>query len=322
MRGKVVIGDLKRSSASEIWNSKIAKEIRKSVVDGSFSRCTERCPLLSSASIPLRSDIHEQDWGIPYREAIEHPLDDLATPPGFIKLVNDASCNLSCPSCRDDLYIAKKKKSDQILQFNLKHVFPMLETAWNLDILGNGEALASRATMGLLERIDPVKHKNLTIDLLTNGIAFNEGAWRRLSNLHGLKIKLNVSCDGISKDVYEKLRRGGKWEILQKNLEFIGRLRSEEMIKMLTLNFTVQRDNLNEIPFVGEFARKYIADRVILFRVSPWPHMDQKYYRSIDVFDPNHPDHQRLIEIARQIDDEIIEIGPLSVFRTEPGVIS
>src|SRR5215216_7540051 len=51
----ISVGDLRRKSALDIWNSDAAKEIRKSVLDGSFKYCRkEFCGHLSDVSGPVQ----------------------------------------------------------------------------------------------------------------------------------------------------------------------------------------------------------------------------------------------------------------------------
>ncbi|MGE4351906.1 MAG: SPASM domain-containing protein [Bdellovibrionales bacterium] len=311
MVGTPIIGNIEKQPMEEIWNSPVAKEIRKSVVDGTFSRCTERCPVLAAGTLCKIEDVPPH-----LKEAVAAPLEDMKIRPAFIKVVNDYSCNLQCPSCRDKVFVTNHARSEEIAAANMRNIYPLLETARALDILGNGEALVSRASMRLLQAIDPVLHKNLTIQLLTNGTLFTPKAWERLKNLHSLNIRLYVSTDGVTKATYEKLRRGGKWEVFNDNLAFIARLRREEQINHLMLNFTVQASNFRELPLFGEFAARYNADRVVLFRLSPWPHMAKELFDAENIFDPAHPDHAEFLDVVRGFEGHpLVEIGPLAPFR-------
>ncbi len=309
MQGDVIIGNVFEQGWNEIWNSETAKRIRKSVTDGSFSHCTEKCPWLADARLPLREGLSEEE-----RAIADNPEADLKHPPEFIKLVNDDSCNLSCPSCRHEVFVENNSNSEEIFEANMQVVYPMLKNAKVLDILGNGEALASKATMKLLNTLDARTHRNLTIDLLTNATHFNANAWERLKNVHPLNLRLNISADGATKETYEKLRRGGKWEAFNANLEFIGNLRRENKISLLTINFTVQADNYRELPLIGDFARRYNADRVLLFRLMRWPHMSDEYFAHVDIFSSSHPLHQDFLTTVKGFSDPMVEIGPLSMF--------
>src|SRR5262249_20720113 len=49
------IGNLLRSSVNEVWNSSIAADIRRSILDGSFEYCNRsRCAFLQSRSGPVQ----------------------------------------------------------------------------------------------------------------------------------------------------------------------------------------------------------------------------------------------------------------------------
>jgi hypothetical protein len=92
------IGNLKKMSVDEAWNSPTSQMIRESIFDGSFRYCHHKvCPMIQEESLPTlqeaRVDVH-------LREIIDKRLTRLDVPPIFINLCNDASCNLFCPSCR------------------------------------------------------------------------------------------------------------------------------------------------------------------------------------------------------------------------------
>jgi len=310
MQGDVIIGNVFRNNAEEIWNSPTAKKIRESVTDGSFRQCTEKCPLLAEGRLPLLKDLSWED-----RTLISNPKGEMIHKPQFIKIVNDDSCNLTCPSCRNAPFVNTIEKSEQIFEANMRVIYPMLKNAKTLDILGNGEFLASKATLKLLKCLDARTHKNLSIDLLTNGMHFNALAWERLNNIHPLKINLNVSTDGVNKSTFEFLRRGGRWDVFNENMRFISRLRQEGKISKLTMNFTIQAQNYREMPLFGDYARQFNADRVLILRFMRWPHMTDEYFNSSNVYYTLHPDHEDFLSVVRGLSDEILELGPLSVFK-------
>ena len=311
MQGDILAGNVFHQSFWEVWNSSTAKEIRKSVTDGTFSRCTGKCPLLASGNLPRREDVRYL-----LREAVNNPTKDLRVYPQYVKLNNDYSCNLYCPSCRRDRFVADKNAADAISEANMRIIFPLLRHANVLDILGSGEVLASRASMELLNHLDAEIHRNLRIYLLTNGMLFDENGWDRLRAIHKLNVWLNLSIDAGTKDTYEKLRRGGVYEKLMENLRFIGQLRAGGTLKKLILNVTIQKDNYRELPLVAQLAREHHADQVMLFRLVNWGSFSEEECRDADVSRSDHPEHERFLQVLA--DDslyDIIDIGPFAVFR-------
>jgi radical SAM protein with 4Fe4S-binding SPASM domain len=107
------IGNIHESSITEILNSDKAKNIRASILDGSFSYCNKKtCPRLQNVdALPKREDVTQER----HKHIIENNITDMDR----IKHVNflwDDSCNLKCPSCRISsiLHTSGKKYDDAV----------------------------------------------------------------------------------------------------------------------------------------------------------------------------------------------------------------
>lgn len=70
-----------------------------------------------------------------------------------------------------------------------------------------------------------------------------------------------VSIDGATAATYEEIRRGGKWERLQANLELLGEMKRQAGARhpALRINFTCMESNIRELPAMAEFAIKHRA---------------------------------------------------------------
>ena len=92
-----LIGTISEKGLMGVWNSAAAQEIRKSILDGSFRYCDHQlCPLIQSESLPDYSALTPEHQAIVARQNII--MDHL---PDLVVLAYDRSCNLSCPSCRN-----------------------------------------------------------------------------------------------------------------------------------------------------------------------------------------------------------------------------
>ena len=104
-------GFLSTNSPTEIWNSKVANQIRRSVLDGSFSYCNkELCPHITTVTEYVQivdEDEHKMYWD---------SLDNQETTfmPKTLNCSYDKSCNLSCPSCRSKILMAKKSEQNRL----------------------------------------------------------------------------------------------------------------------------------------------------------------------------------------------------------------
>lgn len=308
MQGNIFVGNVYKQSFQEIWNSPVAKEIRESVTDGTFSRCTGKCPALVCNRLTRRKDVR-----FSLRDAVDNPTRDLPVHPTYIKLNNDCSCNLFCRSCRRERFMADSKTSDSIAETNMRVIYPLLEHAEILDMLGTGEALTSKACLKLLTSLDAKRHKHLQIHMLSNGMLLDEKGWERLKAIHELRVWLNISIDGGTKGTYENLRRGGDFDKLMSNLNFISQLRRSQRVERFNINVTVQKDNYRELPALAQIARDHLADRVVILRLVNWGSYTDEEYREADVSLASHPEHEQLLEVLA--DDslyDIIDIGPFA----------
>ena len=67
-------------------------------------------------------------------------------------------------------------------------------------------------------------------------------------------VRFWVSVDAARQDTYEVVRRGGSFDRLCRNLDFLGGLRAERRIDLLRLDFVVQALNFREMPEFVEWA--------------------------------------------------------------------
>ena len=88
-------------------------------------------------------------------------------------------------------------------------------------------------------------------------------------------------------EVYEKLRRGGKFNDLVENLNFIADLKKDLNFDF-RLRMVVQRDNFLEIEKFYEWSKALGADGVEYTRILNWGTFTNAEFKDIDVLDPSH----------------------------------
>lgn len=253
----------------EAWNSPLYIAFRESILNGSYQYCRpDVCPYFSLGNFP---PVPEE--ALPYIEKKETYLN---YPPITINVAIDRACNLSCPSCRTKLYNEPKENSYQrlisILSSGVKHIF----------INGAGELFINKYLMKAFRDFSFDVYPNVhRFSIITNGTALNRTAWYTLSNdfrtaLHDI----NVSIDSPIKETYERIRVGGNFGVLLKNLEFISGLRKEGSIKNFILTSVLQRLNIAELPKFVEYAISINADHLNLNRIENWGHYDSDEFKN------------------------------------------
>jgi MoaA/NifB/PqqE/SkfB family radical SAM enzyme len=266
-------GNLFDKDFMQIWNSERAKKIRASILDGSFKYCSEAtCGVLQQRSLPKVEDVKN-----PYHKVIiEHQVTNLEKGPETINMSYDRSCNLACESCRSDFIILKgkaKQRAEIIHEnvINMEH----LKDAKRLIITGSGDPFGSKLYHSFLRNFDPKSAPQLRITLSTNGLLLNEKTW---DNICADAIdRVELSVDGASQKSYTA-NRGGDFEVLVRNLEFIGTLRKQNKLKAFELHFVVQKNNFFEMKDFVELGRRVNADMIIFKQIVNWGTYSEQNY--------------------------------------------
>ena len=122
--------------------------------------------------------------------------------------------------------------------------------------------------------------------------------------------ELGVSIDGASKETYEKLRLGGRWDKIIEGLECMAKQKQKHGFRFI-LHFVVQKDNYHEMEKIIDMGEQYGADRVWLNKIEDWGTMDD--FRTQDIF--KTPDYQHQLDCVmkriQQRNDRFIECPTL-----------
>ena len=272
-------GNLQIRTLNEIIQSDVAEELQLSILDNSYRYCnTKQCAYLLDHK-------GTDPW-------------DLAEPTKKIKnirLAIDDSCNLSCPSCR------KKKifyKSGTLFNNRIKLIDKVLDFirsqnhSMQVHIGSDGDPFAS-----IVYRYFMLKAKdlhNISYSIQTNGLLIKKN-FHKFKHITDNLTQIGISIDGASKDTYETLRRGGVWEKLLENLEFLKTIKKFK----IHYHFVVQQKNYHEIePFI-ELGTKYGADKIYLNRITDWNTLSN--FKTNAVADKDHPENKKLLEILDRI---------------------
>jgi len=243
------IGNLQVKLLGEIIEGNaMRKHLQGSITDGSYRYCNEhQCSYIRSNVV-----LHGQS------ERLQH-----------LRLAIDDSCNLRCPSCRKGMIFHKEgsaynlgiRLADRILDwlYDLKHPI-------QVHIGSDGDPFASHVYRHFMEQTP--ERDNIEYSILTNGLMFKEFHTRVPNVIRNLK-DLGVSIDGASKETYEKLRLGGKWDKINENLECMADLKQKHNF-YFGLHMVVQQDNWHEIESMLALGHRYNVDRVYFNKIEDW----------------------------------------------------
>lgn len=284
-----------------LWNSAEAIKIRQSVIDGSFEFCSpEFCPHLSNKTYPVK--YVEDDEYLRLQKQVAEPRISLPTPQ-WLTFSYDQSCNLACPSCRNEISMASKEERvvyDDLSKETLKN----FSDARHLYITGSGDPFASRHFWRLLVSDELLKYPDLSLNLHTNGQLLTPSRWDKIKHIQHKITTLEISIDAASPETYSLNRIPGNWDVLCKNMDFIASLRDENKISNLQLDFVVQSNNWHEMKRFVELARNWKADLVYFSALNNWGTFSKSEYLERAI---HKPSHRGFKELSKFLMDPIFE---------------
>jgi MoaA/NifB/PqqE/SkfB family radical SAM enzyme len=299
---KKSIGNILDLNSKEEFSDLFSDNIMKnSILDGSYRLCN------STSCADLQDNILLGKKKYIFEESIDnlsqHNLKE-------ILFQADLSCNLQCPTCRDNIIInknnAKTEKLKKILQKLEKYVFEDAKDIIYVRIVGNGELFASHTMLPWFLNFDFKKYPNIKFDIHTNATLISRYEDYLLSIADKIR-RIEVSTDAANSETYKIVRKGGDWNDLLNGMETIKKLRSINDEIYLNNSFVVSALNYKDIPDFIQFAKKY--DSFIMFyKVLRWT-MSEEKFNSLNIFSPKHPLHIELLNILKTIDFQSKNMG-------------
>lgn len=307
------IGNLKHHSVMEVWNSKKAQELRYSILDGSFKYCNRsRCPFLPTISGPVQKieDIKDDH----FRAIINEGLTVLPYGPKEINCSYDKSCNLSCPSCRTEVIIENTYK-EQILEVQNKISKEAVKDAQLLYITGSGDPFGSpyfRKWLQTMKRRDMPQLKRLHIH--TNAQLWTPKMWKTIPDEIRQCVKTaEISIDAASPGTYSINRRGGSFERLLENMEFISMLHKSLPMEWVGISMVVQENNFREMPDFVRLGKRFNFG-VYFSKLVDWGTYPQEEFYRRTVHISTHPKYSELVKLLKDeiFHDPIVCLGNLT----------
>jgi MoaA/NifB/PqqE/SkfB family radical SAM enzyme len=259
------------NSLDDIWNSSTAQALQQDIDDGKFTHCAvDRCGIIQQDQLHR---VHN------------------------ISINIDQSCNLSCPSCRSSIiqHTAGSEYDKKLsMVTHLVNLLQQFELPVHIIMSGNGDPLASAIMRPLIKSFRPGPTQ--TIRLFTNGLLLQK-------QLTGTAIIDNItqyfiSIDAGSAEIYEQVRRPGRWSVLQSNLDFLKTVTQRTKAHVL-LKFVLQQANWTDLANFVKLCKHYGFNGVIN-RLEDWGTWDQFAQQDV-VGNAQHPQHNEAIAELRRV---------------------
>ena len=206
-----------------------------------------------------------------------------------VRLSFDATCNLWCAYCRGGEIVANKAKQDEHQSLYKTLIKELLLRTDRVFLNGYGDVFASKICRQMLHDIKVETHPNLKVDIITNGILFNERTWKDFESCNYAFSKIRISIDAASEMTYKVNRLGGTWSILMKNLKFISALRKNNLIDDFSISMVVQENNYSEMCEFYNLGVNLGCDNVIFEELMDWNVLDKEIISKMIISNSNHP---------------------------------
>jgi tetratricopeptide (TPR) repeat protein/wyosine [tRNA(Phe)-imidazoG37] synthetase (radical SAM superfamily) len=320
------VGDPRKQSLDEIWNSDFAVQIRKSILDGSFRFCSKiHCQYIAARSLARRvgatSAAGKLTPPAPYGPSAElNPADFPARVPhrpDTVRLCYDKTCNLACPQCRKDFYVAKPEEQERMDRDYLPFMLQATQDAQTLGLNGSGEAFASKHCRHFLSLLKRAQFPRLKFWFTSNGLLLNEGAFREF-DLYGRVQWIQISVDAARPETYRIVRRGGDFQRVLSTLAFLDDLRRAPGESFwFELRFVVSSMNFRDMPEFVTLGRKFHVDIICFNIIRNWGHFPLAEFEKLNIANPSHPEHQEFLRVleAPELSDPIVDLGSVAPYR-------
>jgi len=271
------------------WKSSTANDIRDSILDGSFRHCHRvNCSLIASRALPSRASDQARQILTAYESE---------GTPNRIILSHDRSCNLSCPSCRNELIVADKTQQARLDDTLETSILPALRVAKTVMVTGSGDPFGSNHFRRLLKRLGEPELAHLKIHLYTNAQLWDERAWEELGLGGGRVTYAQISIDAARPETYAIVRRGGTFERLLQNLQFVKQLRATGEVAHLDISMVVQALNFREMPAFVRLGKEVGADHIHFHMIRDWGSMIPADFAEAFIGRADHPEHAKFVEV-------------------------
>ena len=270
------------ASLTDMAHSVRAREIQASIIDGSYRYCDHNtCGIIQSGEL--------KDY-----------VDDRVDTVNWINFALDASCNLTCPSCRKEFkFISDGPEYDKRIAL-VDHLVRLIETHDHyikFTLSGDGDPFASLIYRDLLTKLNLNDKDNVEIEIVTNGM-LAKAHWPRMTGVHKNIVRFKISFDAASESVYNITRRGGDWDKLIENSKYIIDWKRENHSPMATCaNFVVQQANYKDMVKFVEICDDMGFDEIMLQKITDWGTYDNFAHQA--VWQDSHPEFQEFLTYLR-----------------------
>ena len=264
----------------DIWQNETAKIIQKDLLEKKFTYCS-----VNSCNIKKHNLILNRH---------------------FLGLNFDESCNLVCPTCRKSkINITSGKRYIEKMRIaeHISNLISNFKEPLDIKLSGNGDPFASLIYRNIL--MNTIPKPNHSYQLLTNGLLLKKLLLK--TKIYPQITIIDISIDAGDKETYERVRKGGEWDLLIENLDFLHTLKKDWIVN---LNMVVHKNNMNSILNFVNLVKKYNWTGR-LSKIENWGIFNTEEWINQNVFEKTHPNFHQVKDTILSINEPKVFIGPI-----------
>jgi MoaA/NifB/PqqE/SkfB family radical SAM enzyme len=279
----IIFGNLFTMDFLEVVNSEIAINFRKDIIHNGITKtCRKDCIYHRNGknnNDSFKSELLKSDFN-------------------GIVMAFDNRCNLSCPSCRLDFFKPSTEYTSnlKILYSKIKPVLHLFKTFGT----SSGDFFVMTEMLDIINDI-PNDSRLTSYTISTNGQLMNKYNLEKIKNTWKYIQQILISVDAATEFTYPINRRGGDFNNLLSNIDYLNILRESNQIKCsLTLNFLIQNYNYKEILQFFKLAKQKNAGVFLQKFDRRGTLITQNDYIKEAVFEKTHENYLDLVNILKQ----------------------
>lgn len=283
-----VVGNIFENTLEEIWINEESNKVRQSINDQTYKYCKlDICPKYTQNKLK------------------KSPQKVTTALPKVLKFSFDDSCNLSCPSCRIEKIQHTKdskeyKRSEYILESIKQSYYNLAKNQESYFVItGSGDPFGGEVFRNFLYSLDGSKIPQTKIFLLTNGVMLTPKVIDKISSIHNNIYGINISVDAYTKQTYEKVRKGGNFDVLRSNIDYLQNFKPLSHVK-IAYSYVIQKSNFEEIVDFTNWILSMPTATVRFTKLLPWQNMDINFTEE-DVLNPNNKHYPSAIKILKKL---------------------
>jgi radical SAM protein with 4Fe4S-binding SPASM domain len=275
----ILLGKYPKNTIDEIWNGAEAKKLREHMTNNDLDYGCRHCKYFFdkgkfSNLRPLVFDKYYKDTDAAFPQVFEFELSN--------------ECNLECQMCHGEVSSSIRKNRDKLPPLpmhyddafvtQLEKYIPTLKEAK----FYGGEPFLIPIYYKIWDKVKEL-NPNLDLFVITNGSHWTS----KIENLiNELNFDVAISIDAFDKEKVERIRKNVVYEKLMDNIKRFSEICTRKG-KHLSLSFTVQKDNWEQMPLIINLCNEvnayiYVSylERPVKFSITDLPKEEIKKVRA------------------------------------------